>query len=274
MEKAHPGYFKANPRRHIIWATFAQFSSVQSLSRVRLFVTPWTAARQAPLSITNSWSLLKLMSIKSVMPSNQLILCRPLLLPPSIFPSVRVFSNESALRIRWPKYWSFSFSISPSNGHPGQISFGMDRLALQYALHVRTCFYENKTTISALNTIKKYFLMSFHNLNVITPDSFKNVFLIVDFFELGSRKTHILQFVDDFSSVIGSLPPFWGGGDGYLKTWAYLLWWIFHCLDWTTFLQNTCIEALIPMPQNVTAFRERAFKELMKIKRRYLGRGT
>ena len=92
-----------------------QFSSVQSLSHVRLFETPWTAARQASLFITNSWSLLKLMSIKSVMPSNHLILCRPLLLFPSIFPSMSVFSNESLLCIRWPKYWSFSFSISPSN---------------------------------------------------------------------------------------------------------------------------------------------------------------
>ena len=88
-----------------------QFSSVQSLSRVRLFATPWTAACQASLSITNSWSLLKLMSIESVMPSNHLILCYPLLLLPSIFPIIMVFYNESVLRIRWPKYWSFSFSI-------------------------------------------------------------------------------------------------------------------------------------------------------------------
>ena len=88
--------------------------------------TPWTAARQASLSITNSWSLLKLMSIESVMPSKHLILCCPLLLPPSIFPSIRVFSNESALCIRWPKYWSFSFSISPSNEHSGLISFRVD----------------------------------------------------------------------------------------------------------------------------------------------------
>ena len=93
-----------------------QFSSVQLLSCVRHFVTQWTAARQASLSITNSWSLLKLMSIESVMPSNHLILCHPLL-PLSIFPSIRVFSNESALCIRWPKYWSFSFNISPSNIH-------------------------------------------------------------------------------------------------------------------------------------------------------------
>ena len=106
------------------------FSSVQLLSHVRLFVTPWTAACQASLSITNSCSLLKLMSIESVMPSNHLILCRHLLLPPSIFPSIRVFSNESALRIRWPKYWSFSFNISPSNEHPGLISFRMDWLDL------------------------------------------------------------------------------------------------------------------------------------------------
>ena len=97
-----------------------QFSSVQWLSRVQLFATPWTAACQASLSITNSRNLLKLMSIESVMPSNHLILCRPLL-PPSIFSSIRVFSNESALHIRWPKYWSFSFSMSPSNEYSGLI---------------------------------------------------------------------------------------------------------------------------------------------------------
>ena len=102
------------------------FSSVQSLSCIRRFVTQWTAARQASLSITNSQSLLKLMSIESVMPSNHLILCHPLLLPPSIFPRLRVFSIESVLRIRWPKYWSFSFSISPSNEYSGLISFRID----------------------------------------------------------------------------------------------------------------------------------------------------
>ena len=100
------------------------FSSVQSLSRVRLFVTPWTAAHYASLSITNFRSLPKLMFIERVMPSNHVILCYLLLLLPSIFPSIRVFANESALRIRWPKYWSFSFNISPSNEHPGLISFG------------------------------------------------------------------------------------------------------------------------------------------------------
>ena len=105
-----------------------QFSSVQLLSRVQLFVTPWTAAHQAFLSITNSWSLHKLISIESVMLSDHLILCHPLFLP-SIFPNIRVFSNESALCIRWPKYWSFSFNISPSNKHPGLI-FRMDWLDL------------------------------------------------------------------------------------------------------------------------------------------------
>ena len=107
-----------------------RLSSVQSLSCVRLFATPWAAACQASLSITNSWSLLKLISIESVMPSNHLIFCRPLLLLPSIFPSFRVFSNESVLRIRWPKYWSFSFNISPSNEHSGLISSRLDRLDL------------------------------------------------------------------------------------------------------------------------------------------------
>ena len=104
--------------------------SVQLLSCVRLFMIPWTAARQAFLSITNSQSLLKLMSIDSVMPSYHLILYRPLLHLPSIFPSIRVFSNESTLRMRWPKYWSFSSSISPSNEHPGLISFRIDCLDL------------------------------------------------------------------------------------------------------------------------------------------------
>ena len=103
-------------------------SSVQLLSHVLLFATPWTAACQASLSITNSQSLLRLMSIESVMPCNHIILCRPLLLPPSIFPSIRVFSYEAALHIRWPKYCSFSFNISPSNEHPGLVSFRMDWL--------------------------------------------------------------------------------------------------------------------------------------------------
>ena len=111
----------------------ARLSSFQSLSHVQLFATPWTAARQASLSITNSWSSPKPVSIELVTPSNHLILCHSLLLLPSIFPSIRVFSNESALCIRWPKYWSFSFSISPFNEHPGLIYFRMDWLiSLQF----------------------------------------------------------------------------------------------------------------------------------------------
>ena len=109
---------------------YGKFSSVQSLSRIRFFATPRTAARQASLSITNSLSSLKLMSIKSVMPSSHLILCCSLLLLPPIPPSIRVFSNESTLRMRWPKYWNFSFSIIPSKEHPGLISFRMDWLDL------------------------------------------------------------------------------------------------------------------------------------------------
>ena len=105
-------------------------SSVQSISHVQIFATPWTAAHQASLSITNSRSLLKLMSIESVKPSNHLIVCHPLLLLPSIFPSIRVFFNESVLCIRWPKYWSFSFSVSPSNEYSGLISFRSDWLGL------------------------------------------------------------------------------------------------------------------------------------------------
>ena len=125
-------------------------SSFQSLSCVWLFVTPWNAACQASLSITNSRSLLKLMSIESVMPSNYLILCQTLLLLPSIFPSIRVFSNESALCIRWPEHWSFSFSISPSNEHPGLISSRMDWLhflAAQGTLKSLLQHHSSKATI-------------------------------------------------------------------------------------------------------------------------------
>ena len=131
-------------------STFSQ--SVQSLSRVRLFATPWITARQASLSITNSRSLLKLVSIESVMPSSHLILCGPLLLLPSIFPSIRVFSNESPLCIRWSKYWSFGFSISPSSEYSGLISFRMDWLdlpAVQGTLKSLLQHHSSKASIPA-----------------------------------------------------------------------------------------------------------------------------
>ena len=121
-----------------------------SVSHIQLFVTPWTAAYQAYLSITNSWSLLKLMSIDLVMRSKHLILCHPLLLPPSIFLSIRVFSSESVLRIRWPKYWSFSFSISPSNEYSGQLSFRIDLfdlLPVQGTLKSLLQHHSSKTSI-------------------------------------------------------------------------------------------------------------------------------
>ena len=127
-----------------------RFSSVQSLSHVQLFVTPWIAPCQASLSITNSWSLLKLMSIKLVMPSNHPILCCPLLLLPSIFPRTRVFSNESVFHIRWPKYWSFRFNISPSNEYSGLIFFGIDwfyLLAVQGTLKSLLQQHSSKTLI-------------------------------------------------------------------------------------------------------------------------------
>ena len=131
------------PRKYSV-----QFSSVQSLSHVQFFVTPWITARQVSLSITNSQSLLKLMSIESVMPSNYLILCRLLLLLPPILPTIRVFSSESTLRMRWSKHWSFSFSISPSNEHPGLISFRMDWLDLLVA--------KGLSRVSSNTTVQKH----------------------------------------------------------------------------------------------------------------------
>ena len=140
----------------LLWVLPIQFSSVQLLSYVRLFVTPWTAACLASLSITNSRNLLKLMSIESVMPPNHLIFCRPLLPLPSIFPSIRVFSNESALHIRWPKYWSFSFNISASNEQSGLIFFRMDWLDL---LADSEEFFSN-TTVQKHQYFSAHFLYS------------------------------------------------------------------------------------------------------------------
>ena len=160
----------------IFFFKWDHFSSVQSLSRVRLFATPWTAVRQASLSITNSQSLLKLKSITSVMPSNHLILCRPLLLPPSIFPSIRVFSNESVLCIRWPKYWSFSFSIIPSNEYSGLISFRidwLDLLAVQGTLKSLLQYHSSKASILWCSV---FFIV----LNIFLQRIYENTILYCD----------------------------------------------------------------------------------------------
>ena len=149
-----------------------QFSSVQSLSRVRLFVTPWIAACQDPLSITNTWRSPKLMSIELVMPSSHLILCRPLLLLPPIPPSIRVFSNKSTLHLRWPKCWSFSFSIGPSNQHPGLISFRMDWLHL---LAVQGTHSQESSPTPQLKSINPLMLSFLHSPTFISiHDNWKN----------------------------------------------------------------------------------------------------
>ena len=139
-----------------------QFSSVQSLSHVRLFANAWTAVRQASLSITNSQSLLKLMSMM-VMPSNHLILCRPLSLLTSLFPSIRVFSNESVLRIRWPKYWSFNFSISPSNDYSGLISFRMDWLDLLAVQRTLKSLLQHHSSKASILQHSAFFILQLSN---------------------------------------------------------------------------------------------------------------
>ena len=138
---------------------FNQFGSVQSLSHVWLFATPWTAACQDSLSITNPWSLVKLMSIESVMLSSYLILCRPLLLPPSIFPSIRVFSNESVLCIRWPEYWSIIFSISPSSEYSGLISFRTDWLDLSAVQGILTSLLQHHSSKASIFRHSAFFMV-------------------------------------------------------------------------------------------------------------------
>ena len=175
------------------------FSSVQSLSHV-CFATPWTAAHQASLSITNSWCLLKLLSIESVMPSNHLILCHPLLLLPSIFPSIKVFSNESALHIRWPKYWSFSFNISPSSEHPGPISFRMDWLDL----------------LAVQGTLKSLLQHHSSKASILWPSAFFIVQLSHPYMTIGktialTRRT----FVDKVMSLLS-----------YTSNWILWCWWL------------------------------------------------
>ena len=142
--------------QHILYSSY---QSVQLLSCVRLFATPWTTARLASLSITNSQSQPKPMSTESVMPSNYLILCHPLLLLPSIFPRIRVFANESAFRIRWPKYWSFSFSISPSNDHPGLISFRMDWLDLLAVQGTLKSLLQHHTSKASILRCSAFFIV-------------------------------------------------------------------------------------------------------------------
>ena len=144
------------------------FSSVQSLSRVRLFATPWTTAHQASLSITNSWSPPKPVSIELVMPSNHLILCCPLLFLPSIFPSFRVFANESALHIRWPNYWSFSFNISPFNEHPGLISFRMDWLDLLGVQGTLKSLLQHHSSKASILRRSAFFIVQLSYLYMIT----------------------------------------------------------------------------------------------------------
>ena len=154
-------YYAVTKRNRVL------FSSVQSLSRVQLFATPWTAAHQASLSITNSRSLLKPMSVELVMPSNHLILCHPLL-PPSIFPSISIFSNESVLRIRWPKYWSFSFSISPSNEYSELISFRMDCLDLLAVQGTLKSLLQHHSSKASILRRSAFFIVQLSHLYVTT----------------------------------------------------------------------------------------------------------
>ena len=190
------------------WATVsAQFSSVAHLCP--LFGTPWTAARQASLSITNSRNLLKLRSIKSVMPSNHLILCRPLLLLPSIFPSIRVFSNESVLRMRWPKYWSFSFNIHPSNEYSGLVSFRMDWLNL----------------LAVQGTLKSLLLHHSSEASILQCSAFFIVFVMWLVSPLSSvHFPHMLVSKPDLSVLPhGSVYPGQSVQDLITVTWCHVL---------------------------------------------------
>ena len=144
------------------------FSSIQSLSHVPLFVTPWTATRQASLSFTISWSLLKFTSTELVMSSNHLVLCRPLLFLPSVLPSIGVFSNESVLLIRWPKYWSFSFNISPSNEHPGLISFRMDWLDLLAVQGTLKSLLQHHSLKASILQCSAFFMVQLSHLYMTT----------------------------------------------------------------------------------------------------------
>ena len=196
------------------------FSSVQSLSRVRLFATPWIPARQASLSIANSQSLPKLMSIQSVKPSSHLILCRPLLLLPPIPPSIRVFSNESTLRMRWPKYWSFSFSIIPSKEHPGLISFRMDWLDL----------------LAVQGTFKSLLQHYGSKASILWHSAFFTV--IISLLIMAVFNTHLIKSLKFNSWLSGvALNQLWHTTDSSLvkedksaQAWGPEVWWISQCL--------------------------------------------
>ena len=177
LEQEKVGAFPSFPPQGTYWLKRQELCSLpsrnglvafQSLSRVRLFATPWTAARQASVSITNSRSLLKPMSIESVMPSNHLILCHPLLLSPSIFPSIRIFSSESVLGIRWPKYWSFSFSISPSNEYSGLISFRTDMLDLLAVQGILKSLIQHHSSKASILRHSAFFMVQLSHLYVTT----------------------------------------------------------------------------------------------------------
>ena len=161
-------YSATNCEINVIITLNLHFSSVQSHSGVWLFVTPWTAAPQASLSITNSQSLFKLMSIESVMPSNHLILCCSHLLPPSIFPSIRVFSNESVLRIRWAKYWSFSYSIRPSNEYSGLIFFRIDLLDLLVVQGILKSLLQHHSSKASILQHSAFFIVQLSHPHMTT----------------------------------------------------------------------------------------------------------
>ena len=154
----------------MLWNNASDYCYITQFSPVWLFVTPWTTACQASLSFTDSWNLPKLMSIKSVMPSNHLILCHPLLLLPSVFPSIRVFSNESDLHIRWPKYWSFSFNISPSNEHSGLISFRLDWLDLLAVQGTLKSLLQHHSSKASMLRCSAFFIVQLSSIH----DSWKN----------------------------------------------------------------------------------------------------
>ena len=174
-----------------------RFSSIQSPSHVWLFATPWIVARQASLSITNSWSPPKPMSIELVMPPNHLIFCCPLLLLPSIFPSIRVFSSESTLCIRWPKYWSFNFNISPSNEHPGLISFRMDWLDLLAVQGTLKGLLQHHSSIASIIRCSAFFTVQLSHPYMTTG---KNIALTRQTF-VGKVMSLLFNMLSQFSSL-------------------------------------------------------------------------